>query len=202
MKPVIENMSDLSSGNSHHSPRRSAGWRSERCNRLINRKINRHKVIRNKAQNIDEKSVVIPKIRSEPSFQLRDRYLFPSSVVFDLIFRNFVDAEIAGFRMGEVQAADAGCGMHGEALCQSDTCLSFCIQQLEQFGFLGVIWTGRIAVSRPNSSRALATSTTANHVSNLNNMIELTWSALHNYNRRNFCKPRKPWHMCIWRHNS
>ena len=45
---------------------------------------------------------------------------FALGVVEELVLANLSDVEIAGFRVAEHQTADAGMGLHGTVLCQSD----------------------------------------------------------------------------------
>ena len=47
--------------------------------------------------------------------------------------------------MRKVQAADRGCGHHGEGLCEGDPSVCLCIQQSPHGPLLGVVRLGGIA---------------------------------------------------------
>ena len=52
------------------------------------------------------RSGLIIQIRGQPAFHRRKIHLLPSSIVFDLIFIQLADAEIAGLWVAEIKAAN------------------------------------------------------------------------------------------------
>ena len=63
---------------------------------------------------------VIPQIRPKPAFDFGDGHGFALGVILDLIARDAIDREVAGLRVGEVEAGDAGGGKHGEVFGELD----------------------------------------------------------------------------------
>ena len=60
------------------------------------------------------------KIGGEEAAADLDRETTAMGVVAELVFADFADGEIAGFRMGEHQAGDTGMGLHGTTLRETD----------------------------------------------------------------------------------
>ena len=69
-------------------------------------------------------------------------------VRLDLLPRDSIDGEIAGFGMSEIKSADTGRRPHRKALGQVHPDRFFGLQQVKQNSFLGVVGAGGIARAR------------------------------------------------------
>ena len=75
----------------------------------------------------------------------RGGMLLPGGVVLDLIPGEQVDGEVAGLGVGEVEAADGGGGVHGEALGEPDPGRFLDVEEVPERPLLGVVGAGGIA---------------------------------------------------------
>ena len=76
---------------------------------------------------------------AEPFFGFFDGPAFALCVGFDLVFLEFADGEVVGFRMGEQEAGYCCAGVHGAGFGEGDAGLLRCIEQIEEDGFFGVV---------------------------------------------------------------
>src|SRR6185312_2907157 len=81
---------------------------------------------------------VVAEVGAQPALDLGDRHPLAGVVVDDLVAPELADREIAGGRVGEVEAAHAGAGPHRERLGQLDAGRALHVQQLPERPLLGV----------------------------------------------------------------
>src|SRR3712207_3635475 len=87
----------------------------------------------------------VPQVRGEPALGLRERPALPPRVVLDLVAADPPQQEVAGLRVGEVEAADRGAGPHGHALGERDAGGRLDVEQLPDGALLGVLRAGGVA---------------------------------------------------------
>ena len=63
---------------------------------------------------------LIRQVRRQPTLDFSNGQVLALSIILDLILGDEINGEIAGFGMAEVETADGGGGVHGEALRQFD----------------------------------------------------------------------------------
>src|SRR5262249_205932 len=87
---------------------------------------------------------IVVEVGAEPAFDFGEGHVFAALVIEDLVAAEFADAEVLGFGMGEVEAADAGARPHRVTFSELDAGVLFDFQQLPKRLVLRVMGTGRV----------------------------------------------------------
>src|ERR1700723_3663432 len=82
---------------------------------------------------------LVAQIGTEPALYLLGRHALTASVVDDLVAVDLPEREVARFRMGEVEAADARAGPHGEGLREEHAGALLHVEELPQRPLFGVV---------------------------------------------------------------
>src|SRR5918995_6886557 len=97
---------------------------------------------------------LVREIGAQPPFDLREGHSRPRGVVLRLVAPDPADGEVAGLRMRQVDAADAGGRRGRKRLCQLDAEV-LRGQEPEERLLFAVIGAGRVTVSRADAPEAL-----------------------------------------------
>src|SRR5487761_1617399 len=95
---------------------------------------------------------IVVQVWTEPALDFRYIHRFALVIVDDLVAVDFAEDEIARFRVGEVESADAGAGPHGERLGDLHAGVGFYIEQTPERAFFRVIGTGRVPGGGPDAA--------------------------------------------------
>ena len=95
---------------------------------------------------------VVIQIRPEPALDLGDGHALALGVVGHLVAVDLAEGEVARLGVGEVEAADARAGPHGERLGDQHAGVRLDVEQAPERALLGVVGAGGIAGGRADAA--------------------------------------------------
>ena len=88
---------------------------------------------------------VVVQVWAEPALDLGHGHAFALVIVGDLVAVDLAEREVARFGVGEVEAAYAGAGPHGEGLGDQHSGVRLDVEQTPDRALLGVVGAGGVA---------------------------------------------------------
>ena len=88
---------------------------------------------------------IVVEVGAEPAFDFGDGHALALVVVGDLVAVDLAEGEVARLGVGEVEAADAGAGPHGEGLGDLHAGVGLDVEQAPDGSLLGVVGAGGVA---------------------------------------------------------